>query len=265
MARTVEERDYLPTAESEAARKDDPGMRDTNVMAPKQRTYHTAGRNTIHDAEMHDVAFLVCQGLKTNKQIAAQADMSVAKLEKMFLDDRFQIIYQRVHREVIGTVTEIVANEKADPILRDKAMSTRGRTLLAEVQEKLRERIKGDDAKGDIFRSAVAAAKISIDLEKRVASGKSPTNVQINVFNPSKSQATAIQDAYAEAGLNMTDVLEGCVSVVEKEKDHNGEKSEETASVAPGSDVGAAKVDPDTQDPGATAGATASDGAATAS
>lgn len=119
----------------------------------------------------------------------------------------FTPIYERVRDTLYANLDAVLFDEKAAPLLRARAQTTRAQTVIAEVIEEVRKRMVGGKARATDMRVAVDAAFGMID-RSRTELAKSTEHIHTtNVLNVNATARELIRSTINESGLDLSDIL----------------------------------------------------------
>ena len=162
-------------------------------------------------ARYHDTARrLIMQ--QTLAEIAADFGMSARQMRRVVKRPAFLLIYREVHDEMMANLDPLIQDERIAPLLRAKAQSIRMQTVLQEVVDEIRDRIKQGTAKATEMKVVVDAAFGIIDRAKTELSnvqtkggGGVDVNVALTVTGASKQ---IISETLGESGLDLSDIID---------------------------------------------------------
>lgn len=172
-----------------------------------------AGESAVRDARYHDVARRLLAG-STPKEICEAHGFSRRCLRDTLNNPRFLEIYERAREGLYERLDETIKDEKAAPMLRRTALTTRSLTLLAEVMEGVREHIEsgkaGNPLKATMLKVGVeAVAEVrQLNMEASRGGGGAAAGVRVNVLQVAPDAATNIRAAFAESGVDLSDVID---------------------------------------------------------
>src|SRR6185436_15569125 len=127
----------------------------------------------------------------------------------------YRAVYNVVSDEILGTIDDRIADERADMLVRGDSLQKRAMTVLAECFEISRKhaedvRMGRVAARPQLLKVAVdAASEVRQVVSARSAMGASGTTINVNI---TRNQATVIQGAIRESGIDLSDVLDGTFS-----------------------------------------------------
>jgi hypothetical protein len=200
----------------EAAEHDKPGLPRLPV-APREGADHASARAVIDDAKFHELASLLIGDINISvAELGRRTECAPSTVRKMMRDDRFQRIYERLRDDHIERRTDYILDERQSVDRRLDAARERGVTAVAEVVEEVRKRVKGGAAKASEMKVAVDAG---FGLMDRAPGGRQGASGNTFVFAPTFAQAKIIRAADNEAGLDMSDVMDGSFEVVDEGTD----------------------------------------------
>jgi len=170
--------------------------------------------NTILRARCEDVARRVIRegGHTSMAALAREIGCAPATLKRLMSSDVYRDVYNRVSDELLGTIDDRIADERLDTLVRSDTLQRRALTVLAEAMAIARGHM-ADVADGKVvarpqlLKVAVdAAAEVRQVVGSRTGVGANGATVNINV---TRNQATIIQGAIRESGIDLSDVLDG--------------------------------------------------------
>jgi hypothetical protein len=149
---------------------------------------------------------------QTLAEIAADFGMSARQMRRIVKRPEFLLIYREVHDEMMANLDPLIHDERIAPLLRAKAQSIRMQTILQEVVDEIRDRIKAGTAKATEMKVVVDAAFGIIDRAKTELSnvqskggGGADVNVSLTVSGMGKQ---IISETIGESGLDLSDVID---------------------------------------------------------
>ncbi len=155
---------------------------------------------------------VLCQ--EKREHIAAEVGLSVGALTNLLNDPDFVSLYVQVQAEFYAELDKHIKDEKLAPALRAQAQAVRAQTLMGEVMEEIRERIKAGKASGTVLKTAVDLStaildrspvfdQVRVQQQKKVFVEKAPSPaVNINIGSG------AVGQALKEAGIDLSDVID---------------------------------------------------------
>jgi alpha-D-ribose 1-methylphosphonate 5-phosphate C-P lyase len=117
-----------------------------------------------------------------------------------------------VSDELLGTIDDRIADERLDTLARGDTLQRRALTVLSEAMMIARGHMAAVAegrviARPQLLKVAVdAAAEVRQVVSARSAVGQTGSTVNVNI---TKNQATIIQGAFRESGVDLSDVLDG--------------------------------------------------------
>ena len=140
-------------------------------------------------------------------EIADALGVSQRQVHNVIRDPAFLPVYERVRDALYSNIDAVLFDEKAAPLLRARAQTTRAQTVIAEVIEEVRKRMAGGKAKATDMRVAVDAAFGMMD-RSRTELAKATEHVHTNVsLNVNASTRDLIRSTIRESGLDLSDIL----------------------------------------------------------
>jgi len=210
----------------------EPGKGEESPSDPKSPDLAATDKTELDvptDACYHQLATLILSGVRDRNELGHQVGLSRTTIFAILKNPRFKEIYEKARDRVFGNLEQLIQDERVEPLLRQKAAAMRGQTLLSEVTEEVRKRIKERDpdgqpvAKAADLRVGLDAAVAAIDRSPDTARthGGSSTSVNVGVFVPSAEQARVMVEAVRESGVDMSDVMDDLMQL-DPHDDPNG-------------------------------------------
>jgi hypothetical protein len=170
--------------------------------------------NTILAARCDDVARRIVRegGHISITTLAREVGTSPATLKRLMNTPRYRETYNRISDELLGTIDDRIADERLDTLVRSDTLQRRALTVLSEAMMIARGHMLAVAegkvvARPQLLKVAVdAAAEVRQVVSARSAVGATGSTVNINI---TKNQATIIQGAIRESGIDLSDVLDG--------------------------------------------------------
>jgi len=168
----------------------------------------------IKDALFNDIAMLILSAqirgkIVNQNAICARFGVSRHVLKNYIRHPDFIKVYEEAKREHYAELKDKITDSKADPIVREIGLWSEATSLAGEAVEALRQRIRDKKANSKDYKTAIDAFSALYDRSPRGQSkAQGGVQVNINTFNPSIEQATAMRDAESEAGIDISDVLD---------------------------------------------------------
>lgn len=200
---------------------------DAPAPAPLALPADATPSDVLDDANIHDLALMVLEGVRNRRELAMRCGVGEATVKRLMATQRFQNVYEQRREEFYGDLGKVMRDERATPLLRRRALVQRADTLLANILDTIQDRIEegtvalrkdgsvvmDDDgepvlvpANASELRVGVAAAT-EVDRRLRAIEPKDEKR-EIAVFIPSPSQAATIQEALDDVGIDMATVLD---------------------------------------------------------
>ena len=171
---------------------------------------HVSTYDVIDKARFEDIARRVLMQ-QSRTEIARAHDVTPRHLRRILVEPEFLETFEKARKALFDDIDKVIADEKTAPLIRARAQMIRSQTVIGEVLEEVRTRIKGGRAKAADMRVAINAAFGTIDRSKgelgsdRGSSGGGGTHV--NVLNVSASAKEILRNAIGESGIDLTDVM----------------------------------------------------------
>jgi hypothetical protein len=180
----------------------------------------TATTNTddpILRAKCDDIARrIVRDGGRTNfTALAREVGSSPTTIKRLIGTPTFRRVYDQVSEELLGTVDDRIVDERLDVLSRQDSLQRRAMTVLADcmaiVRAHRQQVIGGANPRPGLLKLGVdAAAEIrQLGIAARGA-GAGGMNVNVGI-TINRTHATIIQQAIAESGIDLSDIVEGIV------------------------------------------------------
>lgn len=168
--------------------------------------------DTIKRARCDDIARRIIRdgGHTSMTALAREIGTSPATLKRLMSTHIYRDTYNRVSDELLGTIDDRIADERLDTLARGDTLQRRAMTVLAEALEISRGHMRavrdnGAIARPQLLKVAVdAAAEVRQIVSARSSVGANGTTINVNV---TRNQATIIQGALRESGVDLSDVL----------------------------------------------------------
>lgn len=177
----------------------------------------------IKAAKFRDVALRILHagGHITREEIADEIGCERHTVGKILNSPEFKAIYREAYEEVFGTISERIANERADKVVRANALNDRAMTLVGELMDMAIKHKAEAEAGQKTLRVGIVKVGLEAATEARQmyaefagsnspeAKAKSvPAQVSVHIDN---RRALVIQSAVQEAGVDLSDILAGRV------------------------------------------------------
>lgn len=158
-----------------------------------------------------ELAFLVLHGVKSIPALAQALGVSNRTVTYALNSDQFRAEFERLRLHHADAVLEVARDEELTPLARAVAIQAKAQTVLTDVLEHVRARIRDAQDPSTIapavLQAAVKAADTGMSYGTLNPRGGPTTAVQVNVFQPNAEQAVAIREAAQEAEIDITDLL----------------------------------------------------------
>jgi len=186
---------------------------DTIAIALDRRD---APADTILRARCDDLARRIIRegGHVSRAALAREIGCAPATLARLMATDIYRDTYNRVSDELLGTIDDRIADERLDTLVRSDSLQRRALTVLSEAMMIARHHMADVGAgkvvaRPQLLKVAVdAAAEVRQVVTARSGVAGNGTTVNINV---TRNQATIIQGAIRESGIDLSDVLDGVI------------------------------------------------------
>jgi len=170
--------------------------------------------NTILRARCDDVARRIVRegGHISMTTLAREVGTTPPTLKRLMNTPVYRETYNRVSDELLGTIDDRIADERLDTLARGDTLQRRALTVLSEAMMIARGHMAAVAegrviARPQLLKVAVdAAAEVRQVVSARSAVGQTGSTVNVNI---TKNQATVIQGAFRESGVDLSDVLDG--------------------------------------------------------
>jgi hypothetical protein len=177
-----------------------------------------ASANTILRARCDDVARRVVRegGHVSMTALAREVGTTPPTLKRLMNTPLYRETYNRVSDELLGTIDDRIADERLDTLVRSDTLQRRALTVLSEAMMIARRHMAdvGEGrviARPGLLKVAVdAAAEVRQVVSARSAVGQTGSIVNVNI---TRNQATVIQGAFRESGIDLSDVLDGAFAM----------------------------------------------------
>jgi len=174
--------------------------------------------NTILRARCDDVARRVIRegGHVSMTTLAREIGTTPPTLKRLMNTPLYRETYNRVSDELLGTIDDRIADERLDTLVRSDTLQRRALTVLSEAMMIARGHMAAVAngtvvARPGLLKVAVdAATEVRQVVTARSAIGTGGSTVNINI---TRNQATVIQGAIRESGIDLSDVLDGAFLV----------------------------------------------------
>ncbi len=163
-----------------------------------------SGRALVDRAKYEDISRRLVMGQKAG-DIAADVGYSERQLRRILHRSEFIEVYEKVAENLNQNLDAILIDEKMRPLHRIQAGTVRAITLLHEVQEEVRERIRNGTARATDLKVGSDTAFGIIDRSKGELSpqGSPSTAVQFNINTDKKA---LLRSVVQEAGVDISDL-----------------------------------------------------------
>ena len=143
-------------------------------------------------------------------KIAKSLGVTRQTIDVWLKDPDFETVFEERRAILHGPdgITQTIKDELADSLMRDTALATRGRTLLASIAEEVQSRINNNNATSKDLEVGVRTATEAMRRQDRQEDKNTSKNeVNIGTVNITSTQAAAIYAADQEAGVDITDIV----------------------------------------------------------
>ena len=187
---------------------DVPAVRDTWIDIADDD-----GTSTILRARCDDVARRVIRegGHISMAALAREVGTTPPTLKRLMATKVYRETYNQVSDELLGTIDDRIADERLDTLTRGDTLQRRALTVLSEAMMIARGHMVAVAegrvvARPQLLKVAVdAAAEVRQVVSARSAvAGANGATVNVNI---TRNQATVIQGAFRESGVDLSDVL----------------------------------------------------------
>jgi len=171
------------------------------------------GTSTILRARCDDVARRVVRegGHVSMAALAREVGTTPPTLKRLMATKVYRETYNQVSDELLGTIDDRIADERLDTLTRGDTLQRRALTVLSEAMMIARGHMVAVAegrvvARPQLLKVAVdAAAEVRQVVSARSAvAGANGATVNVNI---TRNQATVIQGAFRESGVDLSDVL----------------------------------------------------------
>lgn len=178
------------------------------LASPAPKELPPGGRELVDSARYADIAHRLLMGQK-GVEIAADLGMSDRHLRRILHRPDFREHYMKVHSEFYSDLSEVIRNEKLQPLVRAQAQAIRAQTLVTEVMEEVQSRITSGMAKATDLKVGVDAAFGIMDRSKGdlSATPSAVAGVQVN-FNVSDGNKRVLAETIEESGIDLSDIID---------------------------------------------------------
>lgn len=167
--------------------------------------------DTIKQARCDDISRRIIRegGHISMAALAREMGTTAPTLKRLMSTALYRQTYNRISDELLGSIDERIADERLDVLTRGDTMQRRALTVIGECLEMVRAHKRAVD-NGAVARPGMlkvgieAAAEIRQLVTARAAAGANGAQVNINI---TRNQATVIQGAFRESGVDLSDVL----------------------------------------------------------
>jgi hypothetical protein len=159
-------------------------------------------------------------------EIAKELGITDRHVRRILQRPEMEAIFIRVKDSLLANVDEIIMDEKLAPLLRARGAAIRSLTVLNEIMDDVRGKVRQGHAKASEMKVGADVAFGLIDRSRTELSGgmggthnAGNLNVQLNL---SMGKDAILRDSITESGIDLSDIID--ITPVEVE---NGRSPEE--------------------------------------
>ena len=144
--------------------------------------------------------------------IAKDLSITDRHVRRLLQKPEMEEIFLRVKDSLLSNVDEIILDEKLAPLLRARAASIRSLTVLNEIMDDIREKVKVGSARAsdmkvgaDVAFGLIDRAKTELGGPGSNMGGHREVTVQLNL---SMGKDAILRDSIAESGVDLSDIID---------------------------------------------------------
>lgn len=185
------------------------------VAADPEPIPQVRGHEIVNHAKYEDISRRLIMGSKAI-EVAADIGMSDRNLRRVMIRPEFIEIYHKVAESFYADLDKVMKDEKIRPLLRAQAQAVRAQTLLYEIQEEVRTRIKDGTARSTDLKVGADTAFGVIDRSKNELTPDGAANIAIQL-NINTDKRRLLREVTEESGVDLSDL--GIIDVTPEDDD----------------------------------------------